>query len=242
MKRVYLFGLSLLSVAVLLIGIPASSRAASNLQVALNPPPSQGYHISGDANTNDVGDQDYVCVICRTADGTIKDVDTDLHFTVGTTINATGACDPIGTSDAATSVEIYDTTNSFPGENANLGGAAAYCQSFASPPPSPHSNGGTKSADVAPVPGPDMVNLPAWAVVGTFTQMTPLYYDPAPGATSDSMMDSGQSLWVLGLDETGAFYQVVLSGQYLWVPVGTIGPTYSEPWNGHPLPTEVVGA
>jgi hypothetical protein len=241
MKRVYLLGVSLLSIAVLFIGIPASSRAASNLQVTLNPPPSQGYHIAGTADTNDDGTgQDYVCVVCRTADGTIKDVDTDLHFTVGSTINATGACDPIGTSDLATSVEIYDTTNFFPGENANLAGAAAYCESFV--PPSPPSNGGSKAVDAPPVPGPDMINLPAWAVVGTFTQTTLLYYDPAQGATSDSTMDVGQSLWVLGLDETGAFYEVVLSGQYLWVPVGTIGPTYSDPWNGRPLPTEVVGA
>ena len=83
--------------------------------------------------------------------------------------------------------------------------------------------------------------LPEWAVVGTFTQTTLLYYYPAQDAVSHSTMDVGQSLWVLGLDETGAFYQVVLSGLYLWVPVGTIGPTYGDPWYGHPLPTEVVG-
>jgi hypothetical protein len=246
MKRVYLLGVSLLSVAVLFIGIPASSRAASNLHVTLNAPPSVGYVITGYANMDDDGNnQDYVCVICRNDNGTINDVDTGLHFPVGNPINATGGCNGNSNPGTPTSIEIYDTTSSFPGpgnEDSNGGvDAAAFCQSSASQPPSP-SSGGSKSVDAPPRPGPDMIDLPEWAVVGTFTQMTPLYYDPAQGATSDSTMDSGQSLWVLGLDDTGAFYQVVLSGQYLWVPVGTIGPTYSAPWNGYPLPTEVVGA
>ena len=80
MKRFYLFGLSLSFVAVLLIAIPYSS-AASNLQVTLNPPPSVEYVITGYADTADVGDQDYVCVICRNTDGTINDVDIiNLHY------------------------------------------------------------------------------------------------------------------------------------------------------------------
>jgi hypothetical protein len=236
MKRFYLFGLSLSFVAVLLIAIPYSS-AASNLQVTLNPPPSVGYHVTGTADTNDAGGQDYVCVICRNDNGTINDVDTDLHFTVGNPINATGGCEGNSNPGTPTSVEIYDTTSSFPGpgnEDDNGGVyAAAFCQSFAS--------SGSTSANAEPRPGPDMIFLPAWAVVGTFTQTTLLYYYPAQDAVSHSTMDVGQSLWVLGLDETGAFYQVVLSGLYLWVPVGTIGPTYGDPWYGHPLPTEVVG-
>ncbi len=88
--------------------------------------------------------------------------------------------------------------------------------------------------------GPDMVSMPARAVVGTFTQDTPLYYAPAAGATSTYAMSAGQSLWVLGLDASGQFYQVLLSGQLSWVPVGTIGPNYDEVWNGTPLPTTTV--
>jgi hypothetical protein len=41
---------------------------------------------------------------------------------------------------------------------------------------------------------------------------------------------------VVKLDESGLFYEVVLSGQFLYVPVGTIGPTYDDVWHGTPLP------
>jgi hypothetical protein len=89
---------------------------------------------------------------------------------------------------------------------------------------------------ILPQPGPDMVNLPAGSVVGTFTETTPLFFAPEPGAVTGAVMDIGQSLWVVKLDESGLFYEVVLSGQFLYVPVGTIGPTYDDVWHGTPLP------
>jgi hypothetical protein len=99
---------------------------------------------------------------------------------------------------------------------------------------------GAKHCATATQPGPDMVMIPAQAVVGTFTTNTPLYFAPEAGAETSSVMDAGQSLWVYGLDASGAFYEVLLSGGLYWVPVGTIGPTSSAPWNGAPLPTTVV--
>jgi hypothetical protein len=87
-----------------------------------------------------------------------------------------------------------------------------------------------------PQPGPDMVNLPAGSVVGTFTETTPLFFAPEAGAVTDAVMEIGQSLWVVKLDESGLFYEVVLSGQFLYVPIGTIGPTYDDVWHGTPLP------
>jgi hypothetical protein len=244
MKHIYLLLLSLLFVAALLVGIPYS-WAASNLQVYIRPssPTGRGYQIDGNADTPDVGDQDYVCVVCRNSDGSVDDVDIT-HYTVGNIIDATGGCDanyPGSTASKPYSVVIYDVTGPFagPGTEDSPGGLA-YCESFAPPPPSSPSSGGSQSVNAVPGPGPDMIFLPEWAVVGTFTETTPLYYYPAPGAASDSSMNSGQSLWVLGLDPTGAFYQVVISGKYLWVPVETIGPTFDAPWYGHPLPTEVV--
>jgi hypothetical protein len=91
-----------------------------------------------------------------------------------------------------------------------------------------------------PVPGPDMVAIPVGAVVGTFTTTTALYWSPdAADATSDVML-VGQSLWVYGLDSSGAFYQVLLSGKTYWVPVGAVGPTFDAVWNGTPLPTTIV--
>jgi hypothetical protein len=89
-------------------------------------------------------------------------------------------------------------------------------------------------------PGADLVPIPSEAVVGTFTSSTPLYFDDDAGSATDSMMDAGKTLWVLGVNASGTYYQVLLSGKMYWVPVGTIGPTYDEVWNGTPLPTTVV--
>ncbi len=92
----------------------------------------------------------------------------------------------------------------------------------------------------AAIPGPDMVSIPDDAVVGTFTTPTALHFQPVVGAATPHMMSAGQSLWVFGLDASGAFYQVLLSGKTYWVPMSTIGPTYSPPWNSAPLPGGIV--
>jgi hypothetical protein len=97
-----------------------------------------------------------------------------------------------------------------------------------------------EAAPVEPPPGPDMVPIPAGAVVGTFTEATALLYAPAADATTDTVITPGKTLWVFGLDASGMYYQVIMSGGYYWVPVGNIGPTYDDVWNGTPLPTEVV--
>jgi hypothetical protein len=91
-----------------------------------------------------------------------------------------------------------------------------------------------------PVPGPDMVDIPAGSVVGTFTQDTTLLFDPSATSQTDSTLHAGQSLWVIGLDSTGQYYQVLLSGVFYWVPVGSLGPNYDGVWNGTPLPTTTV--
>lgn len=89
-------------------------------------------------------------------------------------------------------------------------------------------------------PGPDMVELPQWGVMGQFNAAAPLYYLPDVQARTSITMDAGKTLWVLGKDASGEFYQVVLSGAYLWAPVGSLQPVGSAPWNGRELPTEVV--
>ncbi len=93
---------------------------------------------------------------------------------------------------------------------------------------------------VTAVGGNDMVDLPDTAVVGKFVDYTPLYYLPAEGATSDYAMEPGQSLYVYGVDATGKFYKVLMSGQFFWVPVEKMGPNFDDVWNGKPLPTIVV--
>ncbi len=96
---------------------------------------------------------------------------------------------------------------------------------------------GLPYADVA---GRDMVDLPAQAVVGTFVQNTPLLYAPDAAATTDTVLEIGKTLWVLGVDSSGQFYQVLMSGNKAWVPVSSMGPNFDEVWNGTPLPTTVV--
>ncbi|MBN2304151.1 MAG: hypothetical protein JXQ72_06735 [Anaerolineae bacterium] len=102
------------------------------------------------------------------------------------------------------------------------------------------ATGNTPAANSEPVPGPDMVAIPDYAVVGAFTQSTVFYYAPRMDAASDVAIEAGTTLWVFGLDESGQFYQVLLSGKFFWVPVGTIGPNYDDVWNGAPLPANVV--
>lgn len=99
-------------------------------------------------------------------------------------------------------------------------------------------NCGTSS--VATAGGNDMIDLPDTAVVGSFVDYTPLYYLPVEGATSDYAMEPGKTLYVFGVDATGKFYKVLMSGEFYWVPVDKMGPNFDDVWRGTPLPTNVV--
>jgi hypothetical protein len=90
------------------------------------------------------------------------------------------------------------------------------------------------------VPGPDMVPISDAAVVGSFVTTTPIYYAPDDVAVTGTVMEGGKTAWVYGVDESGQFYKVMLSGRFFWVPVETMGPNFDDVWQGHPLPTEVV--
>jgi len=89
-------------------------------------------------------------------------------------------------------------------------------------------------------PGADMVPISTDAVVGTFNVATPLVAHIGDEPNSSFMMQAGQSLWVFGVDASGMYYKVLLSGQFYWVPVSSMGPTYDDVWNGTPLPATVV--
>ncbi len=115
-----------------------------------------------------------------------------------------------------------------------------YCSSGTFSYPSGDPVGDGSEAEPVPVPGPDMVEIPAGSVVGTFTGNTALLWMPDASAISPNVMAIGQSLWVTGLDESGGFYQVLLSGKFYWVPAGSIGPTYDDVWNGTLLPTTTI--
>lgn len=87
---------------------------------------------------------------------------------------------------------------------------------------------------------PESISLPPDAAVGTFTAWADLYWMPGEKVNPPLSMAPGQSLWVIGQDETGMYKKVVLSCQYLWVESAVIGPNYDETWHGTPLPTTVV--
>ena len=80
--------------------------------------------------------------------------------------------------------------------------------------------------------------LPAGSVVGDAPFETQAYY--APGEVSPGVILNPGTYWVIGEDESGAYYKIMLSCQYLWVPVESMQPSFQSPWNGQPLPTRVV--
>ncbi len=95
--------------------------------------------------------------------------------------------------------------------------------------------------EVVPVPGCDLaLTIPSTAVVGAFVTDGPTYYEPGKMTNPVVTISADQTAWVLGTDASGAYYKIVWVCQYLWVPVGTLGPNYDAVWNGTPLPTGVV--
>ncbi len=112
--------------------------------------------------------------------------------------------------------------------------------------PTPPSGPGPAPAVMAatptppPLPGPDMVYMPSWSVMGRFVEDTELLYAPDLLAGTGKFIEAGKSLWVLGLDESGEFRQVVFSGGYYWVPVDSMAPIDEAPWYGRGLPGEIV--
>ncbi len=124
-------------------------------------------------------------------------------------------------------------------------GYAADCTGVANGDQANHTSwsnptGAAVVSEVEPRPGPDMVAIPDYAVVGQFTQTTVALFAPRADAVSNTVIEQGNTLWVLGMDKSGQFYKVVLSGKYLWVPVSTIEPNFDAVWQGKPLPTTVV--
>jgi hypothetical protein len=93
----------------------------------------------------------------------------------------------------------------------------------------------------APEAGCDMqMDIPAGSVVGQFTQTITARWAPGQLTTPPVVIDGGKTAWVLGQDASGEFYKFLWACQYLWVPVGSMGPNYDKLWNGAPLPTKVV--
>ncbi len=89
-----------------------------------------------------------------------------------------------------------------------------------------------------PTYGGTCLPLTADAVVGDMPFSTQAYY--APGEVSPGVVINPGTYWVLGEDASGEYYEILLSCEYLWVPVDSMQPSFQAPWSGQPLPTTVV--
>jgi len=85
-----------------------------------------------------------------------------------------------------------------------------------------------------------LVDLPAGSVVGTFLTDTAAHWAPGKQTAPSVVFAAGKTAWVIGQDESGAYYKIAYLCNYLWVPVESMGPNYDAVWNGTPLPTRVV--
>jgi len=83
-------------------------------------------------------------------------------------------------------------------------------------------------------------SLTSGAVVGEIKENTSAYWGPSLDAETDTVLEIGKTWWVLGTDESGSWYQLLVSCEPVWVPASVMGPNFDEVWNGHPLPTDVV--
>ena len=85
--------------------------------------------------------------------------------------------------------------------------------------------------------GDTCVPIPDGSVVGDMPQGAQAFY--APGEATNITINPG-TYWVIGKDESGQYYKILLACQYLWVPIDAMQPSYQPPWSGQPLPTQVV--
>lgn len=89
------------------------------------------------------------------------------------------------------------------------------------------------------------IKIPSGSVVGELLVPTNTYWGPGeefmiqPQTVLIPSPDN-KAFWVIGLDESGDWYKIMIGCQSLWVPASTMGPNYDEVWNGTPLPTRVV--
>jgi len=84
------------------------------------------------------------------------------------------------------------------------------------------------------------VDLPPGSVVGTFLTDTVAHWAPGKQTEPPVVLAAGKTAWVVGMDESGAYYKIAYLCNYLWVPVESMGPNYDAVWNGTPLPTGAV--
>jgi len=97
------------------------------------------------------------------------------------------------------------------------------------------------TAYVLGTPGCDQyMAITSTSVGGAFVADAPVYSTPGTLVSPAVTISAGNTAWVLGKDASGQYYKIVWACDYLWVPVGTLGPNPDAVWNNAPLPTQVV--
>ena len=82
--------------------------------------------------------------------------------------------------------------------------------------------------------------LPSGAVMGHAPNGAQIYGSPAAGGATTNNLNPG-TYYVIGVDATGEYSKVWLTcTSQFWVRSDTLQPSYQAPWNGQPLPTNVV--
>ncbi len=91
---------------------------------------------------------------------------------------------------------------------------------------------------IASIPGCDQfMPISSSSVVGTFVLNAPLYWAPGELVQPYTEIPAGKTAWVIGVDPSRQYYQIVWVCNVLYVPRYTMGPNFDSVWTGRPLPT-----
>lgn len=80
--------------------------------------------------------------------------------------------------------------------------------------------------------------IPYDGVMGDIPFSTQAYF--APGKQANGVTVNAGTYIVVGVDESGDFYKIIVACDYVWVPVSAVQPSFQSPWSGQPLPSGVV--
>jgi len=80
--------------------------------------------------------------------------------------------------------------------------------------------------------------IPYDGVMGDIPFSTQAYF--APGKQANGVTVNAGTYMVVGIDDSGGFYKIIVACDYVWVPASAVQPSFQPPWSGQPLPTAVV--
>ncbi len=237
---------------VFMLAVVVPLQAASGGSIDINDAPTGqtpstctdvriGYHYSFTADTDDGGGSDWYAIVMT--DGNGKAIDTDWFSASLGPVDDTDTYDgydPDEITARPLTFALYDITD--PGglsentiEGHNFAVSGTLLAQTVIDPATLTVNG---TCENLPFVGSTCLTLPSGSVVGNTPYQTQVYWEP--GKVSPGIFLNPGNYWVIGTDETGQFYKIMLSCQFVWVPVQDFQPSFEAPWSGQPLPTTVV--